>query len=306
MWRYVIIAAKARKAANLLRATITNREWGTPALNMIQTWFKNFREIRAFSLFSVLAAILLVFATVQMVRLVWTLLTPVAPLGDWKPDSPQGILPEQRAALFQVFDPFFRMQNVEAGTETITSLPITLFGIRSNEASGAGSAIIADSAGVQNSFATGEEIMPGVLLNSVAFDHIVVSNNGALEKLYLDQSVPAQTVGGEATVSAAEITAPVVQSSGVKLNPETVAAGVGLEARNENGKVTGLVVTAKGDGSILQAAGLRDGDIVIKINGNAVSSPSDLVKYLRPGANVALEVERGAQKIPLAISLEKQ
>jgi general secretion pathway protein C len=275
-------------------------------LSMIQKRFKHFTNMRGYSLFSVFAAILLVFATVQLARLVWTLLTPVAPLGNWKPDSPQGIPAAQRAALFQQFDPFFRTQNVDTGSETITSLPITLFGIRSNEASGAGSAIIADSAGVQNSFATGEEIMPGVLLNSVAFDHIVVSNNGALEKLYLDQSVPAQTVGGEATVGAAEMTAPVVQNSGVKLNPETLANGVGLAERNENGKITGLVVSAKDDGSILKAAGLRDGDIVISINGNAVSSSADLTKYLRPGANVALEVERGAQKLPLAISLEKQ
>ncbi len=290
---------------------------GTLALYMVRHRLNLMQTIQRFSPFMFLAGILLLFATVQISRLLWAVLTPVAPIGDWQVSAPQVMPAEQRAILFGQFDPFFRAQNTAAGNETITSLPITLFGIRSNEASGSGSAIVADAAGLQNSFATGEEIMPGVTLHAVAFDHIVISNNGALEKLYLDQSVPAATVGGAAsTISASPVTSPNITSpgtvtgtgpgSGVKLSPETIAKNVGLSARNENGKVTGLVVSAKDDGSTLKSAGLRDGDIIVSVNGNAVGSAADLVKNLRPGANVSLEVERGAQKLPLAIFMEKQ
>jgi general secretion pathway protein C len=282
---------------------------GTLALQMMRHRLNLMQAIQRFSPFMFLAAILMLFASVQIARLMWAVLTPVAPYGDWQISTPQTIPAAERAALFQTFDPFFRMQNVVAGNETITSLPITLFGIRSNEASGSGSAIIADAAGLQNSFATGEEIMPGVTLHAVAFDHVVISNNGALEKLYLDQSVPAATVGGPAPSSAVTSgsAAPVTTAgSGAKLSPETIAKNVGLTARNENGKVTGLVVSAKDDGSTLKTAGLRDGDIIVSVNGSAVGSAADLVKNLRPGANVSLEVERGAQKLPLAIFMEKQ
>lgn len=283
---------------------------------MVQYWSNLRSKSGRFSPFAMLAAVLILFATVQIARLVWTIGTPIAPLGDWKVTVPQIMPSAQRTALFQEFDPFFRAQNTAATSETITSLPITLFGIRSNEASGGGSAIIGDAAGLQNSFATGEEIMSGVTLSSVAFDHVVVSNNGALEKLYLDQSVPAQTVGGASPIlaqpGAAAGALPNVPSaaggagSGAKLNPETIAKNVGLSPRNENGKITGLVVSARDDGSVLRAAGLRDGDILVSVNGNPVGAAGDLVKYLRPGASVALEIERGAQKLPLALFMEKQ
>ncbi len=270
------------------------------------------KKMIARSPFKLLAALLLLFAMVQVARIIWTIFTPIAPLGNWQSAAPQVMPAAQRTTLFQQFDPFFRLQtqNVAASSETITSLPITLFGVRSNQASGSGSAIIADAAGLQNSFATGEEIMPGVTLHSVAFDHVVVSNNGALEKLYLDQSVPAPTVGGTppvtAPITAAAATVTAAPGSGVKLNPETVAKNVGLAQRNENGKVTGLIVSARDDGSVLKAAGLRDGDIIVSVNGNPVGSAADLAKNLRPGANVSLEVERGGQKLPLAIFMEKQ
>src|SRR3546814_4797376 len=38
---------------------------------------------------------------------------------------------------------------------------------------------VAGPNGVQNSFAVGEEIMPGVVLKAVAFDHITIDRGGA-------------------------------------------------------------------------------------------------------------------------------
>jgi general secretion pathway protein C len=269
-------------------------------------------KIRALSPFTVLAALLVGFALVQTARLLWTIITPVAPLGIWRIAAPQSMPPSQRAALFKQYDPFFPVQSEFAAADVITALPLTLFGIRSNEASGSGSAIIADAAGLQTSFATGEEIMAGVTLHSVAFDHAVISNNGALEKLYLDQSVDAPLVGtgpspGQAAAPARSApSSPVAAGSGIKLTAETAARNIGLAARNENGKVTGLVVSARDDGAVLKAAGLREGDIIVSVNGRPVSAPADLAKSLRPGASVSVEVERGAQKLPLAIFMEKQ
>jgi general secretion pathway protein C len=289
-----------------------SRRTETLAFNMDRIGSKMLKKLGAVSPFKLIAALLTLFAVIQVARLIWTIFTPIAPLGDWKSAAPQAMPAAQRAALFQQFDPFFRaqIQNADTSSETITSLPITLFGIRSNEASGSGSAIIADAAGLQNSFATGEEIMPGVTLNSVAFDHVVVSNNGALEKLYLDQSVPAQTVGREPPAALTPLPPAAVAAdtpgSGAKLTAESLARNVGLTARNENGQVTGLVVSAKDDGTVLKAAGLRDGDIIVSVNGNPVGSAADLAKNLRPGANVSVEVERGAQKLSLAIFMEKQ
>jgi general secretion pathway protein C len=284
-------------------------KWNNGTVSLVSVYRKSniLKRLRVPSLFSVIAAALLAFATVQLVRLIWTVATPLDPVGDWRPASPEIMSADARSALFAGFDPFFRTQIQAVDAEAITSLALTLFGIRSNQASGAGSAIIADSAGVQNSYAVGEDILPGVSLFSVAFDHVIISNNGVQEKLYLDQSVPAETVGGAADSSVTSKSAPqpADAKAGVVVNPENLAKSVGLAPRNENGKVTGLVVSAKDDGSILNAAGLRAGDIIVSVNGAPVSSAADLAGQFRPGARIAVEVERGAQKMPVAIILEK-
>lgn len=257
--------------------------------------------------FAILAALLALLIIIQAVRLFWTITSPVAPIGNWQPLYPQAMKNNARTELFSRFDPFFRnteAEQISQDNEVVTALPLTLFGIRSNEASGGGAAIVADSAGVQQSVAVGQEIMPGVLLHAVAFDHIVLSNNGKLEKLFLDQSVPAQnaTPAEPAVAPTSEANAP---SSDVKLNPQRLASGIGLAPRSEGGKVTGLVVSAKDDGTALQSAGLRAGDIILSVNGTPVRTPADLASQFRAGARLSVEVERGAQKILVAMILEK-
>ncbi len=276
------------------------------AASLAQRGATLFSKLPKPSLFGLLAAILALAIVIQGVRLFWTMVTPVAPVGDWRPKVPQPMDAAAQSALFASFDPFFRQQAAAEGNEKVTSLSLTLFGIRSNEASGAGSAIIADSEGVQYSYLTGEEIMPGVTLHAVAFDHVVLSNNGSLEKLFLDQSVPAETVGGEEQDATPQPTPEpnAVAGGDVQLNPQSLASSIQLAPRNEGGAVTGLVVSAKDDGAMMRAAGLRAGDIITKVNGQAISSAADMISQLRPGARLSVEVERGAQTIPVSIILE--
>jgi len=146
--------------------------------------------------------------------------------------------------------------------------------------------------------------MPGATLHAVAFDHIVISNNGVLEKLYIDQSVPAENVTPTTPPPAA---APAAQGGMSKqLNAQTLQQSISLAPRTEGGKVSGLVVSAKDDGTVLSAAGLQKGDIITSVNGRPVSSAADIGAQLRPGARLTLEVERNAQKIPVALILESQ
>lgn len=244
-------------------------------------------------------------AAVQAARLIWTVLTPLAPIGDWQPAKTQMVPLAERPALFGGFDPFFKTQVSSTNAEIVTSLPLTLYGIRTNEAAGGGSAIIAGADGIQASWTVGETIMPGAVLHAVAFDHVVISNNGVLEKLFIDQSVPAENVTPPLPSASAAGSAPVGANSGAsKLNAQNLQQSIGFAPRSEGGRVTGLVVSAKDDGTMLSIAGLQKGDIITAINGRPVSAPSELAAQLRPGARLTLDVERGAQKIPVAIILE--
>src|SRR5687767_13318347 len=88
---------------------------------------------------TLLEAALLALIAVQTARLIWTAVTPVGPLGDWRP---AGLPPAAAsAAALGDFDPFFRLSG-SGGTVTVTSLNLKLFGIRQDQASGQGSAII--------------------------------------------------------------------------------------------------------------------------------------------------------------------
>ena len=248
----------------------------------------------------------------QCVRLLWTLLTPLSPLGAWQPQAAVIASPAERRALFSSFDPFFRGNAQGPASTTVTSAGLTLFGINLNEATGGGSAIIAGEDGIQTSYAVGDEIAPGLKLAGIAFDHVLLDRGGARESLFLDQS-------GEAPVAnpAMPLPAPTPEmgaasggaSASGEMTPAAIKAGVGFAPRTEEGRVTGIVVQPQGDGAAFRAAGLRPGDVIRSVGGRPIGSASDaaaLAGQLTPGARIALEVERGASVVPVAIFLSKQ
>lgn len=174
-----------------------------------------------------LEILLLVVLAVQVARVVWTVATPVGPLGRWRPEQPAQMTAAARAALFARFDPFFRT-GAGAGPAAVTSLSLKLFGIRMNEASGQGSAIIAGPDGIQSSVGVGDEIVAGVKLKAVAIDHVVIDRGGTDETLYLDQSqaAPVATPGAAPNAGASTGAAPLpVQPPAAYNAPPDLTAG---------------------------------------------------------------------------------
>lgn len=133
-----------------------------------------------------IALALALLVGVQSGRLIYALVTPQGPLG--RPVASGNAAGD--GAIAARFDPFFR-QSGETGAGVVTGLPLKLFGTRIDFATGRGAAIIATPDGVQSSFLVGESVMPGARLASVSGDHVEIERNGARERLYLDQSVPA-------------------------------------------------------------------------------------------------------------------
>lgn len=248
---------------------------------------------------------------VQIARLFWVMLTPTGAFGDWRPFEPVIPGPAARTALFSAFDPFNRESPATGAVQQVTSLPFKLYGIRINEGSGLGSAIIADDTGKQSSFSVGEEIMPGVTLKAVAFDHVTISRSGADETLYIDQSggapvadpaAPPSPPAGSGSAFAPPPAPPATGSE--RLTPQAILNGVSFTPRIENGGVTGVVLGAQGSNDVFARAGFRPGDIVAQYNGLPVRSPQDLLSLknaIKPGARLTLMVERGAATVPIAI-----
>ncbi|MBT2187150.1 type II secretion system protein N [Sphingobium nicotianae] len=276
-------------------------------------------------------AALLVLLLIQVARLLWALVTPVGLFGEWRARVPVVVGADARGALFAGFDPFFRSGITVGPNQTpvqqVTSLPLKLYGIRINEASGQGSAIIANEGGQQTSYAVGEEISPGVILKAVQFDHVIIERGGATEQLYIDQSGGA----AEASASPTPGAAPVAPGSpgqnspmgGASIGPPppplngqaqpqppaqppaNPLSGVSFAPRTEAGRVTGIVPSTQ-DGAAFARAGFRSGDIIVQVNGQPIRSAGDaqsLQGLVRPGARISLMVERGSATVPINLIL---
>ncbi|CAN5351497.1 type II secretion system protein N [soil metagenome] len=256
---------------------------------------------------SLVEMLLLALLVIQTARLVWAVVTPVGSFGDWR--GRQAVIPgvAARQALFASFDPFFRTTGGESSATVVTSLALTVFGIRVNEGSGLGSAIIATPDGVQTSFGVGDEIMPGVKLKAVAFDHILIDRGGTQETVFLDQSVPAPVAAPEGVDQQGSSAPPMQQSVRTDPSVTAVKSDIGFTPRLQNGRVTGLILTARGPAFL--SSGFQPGDVVTQVNGRPIASAADLQalqSQLVPDARLSLSVERGAAIVPIALTLQGQ
>jgi general secretion pathway protein C len=265
------------------------------------------RLVPVVNVYSVVELALLGLLAVQLARFIWVLATPIAPLGDWRPPAPT--LPALPGETIAGFDPFFRLSAQSAGPQVVTSLQLTLFGTRQDDATGGGAAIIAGPDGVQQSYAVGDEIQPGVKLAAVAFDHVTVDRGGTQEDLFLDQSDAVAPVTPEAAGAApdgggAPPSAPPPAPGG--MTAASIRQEIGFIPRIDGGRVSGLVVRPQGSGAAFRAAGLRAGDIVTSIGGRPVTGPQDLDRVagdFKAGGNLPLIVERGRETLPLSITI---
>jgi general secretion pathway protein C len=255
---------------------------------------------------TLLEAALLALIAIQCARLIWTAATPVGPLGDWRGTG--GEPPLASSYALGSFDPFFRLSG-SAGPVSVTSLNLKLFGIRQDQASGRGSAIIAGSDGQQRSIGVGEEIEPGVTLKAVGFDSVTISRGGADEQLFMDQSQgPASVTPPGSPVPSAppQVIQPTssVEPGGPPVPPSNVPPPrpqVSVQPRMNGSQLTGVTVRPQGNGDGLRALGLAPGDVVTAVNGRRIRSQEQVPGMIAELASsrAIVQVERDGRMVTL-------
>ncbi|WP_374599758.1 type II secretion system protein N [Brevundimonas sp.] len=220
---------------------------------------------------------------VQIARLVWLFLAP-------SPVITAGAAPATVAApdysIFQRFDAFFRTGAPGALTEATAqgSSQMRLYGVRA-DGTGGGSAIIGLADGLQVSVGVGEEIEPGLILRSVADDHVVMARGESLSRLMFTElpmgaaappppPTEPQVVTPQGAAPAEAGQAAAATPSGPSVDPARLMAQAGLRPRMQGLGINGFTVSGTGDGSALAAAGLRSGDVILAVNGQALDSPA--------------------------------
>lgn len=272
--------------------------------NVSQRW----SAMSATSALRIAEATLLVVFAIAIARLLWTIFQPIDPIGDWYRAGANSRT--ERTTILREFDPFSRSSG-QAAPAVVTPLQLTLYGIRLNEASGTGSAIIGTPDGEQRSYATGEEIMPGVSLKSVAFDSVMLSRGGVDEQLFITDagaaSAASQSAPDASGTPATDDTLSGAGQGGVTL--ADIRSGIAFTPRIVAGKLTGFALGPQGDGNAFRNAGFRAGDILVAADGKSLNSAADIQQMLgrmERGGTISVSVERGADIVPIAITVRAQ
>lgn len=263
------------------------------------------RRLPRYTFYNIAELGLMALLALQSARLLFAVVTPVDPVGEWRaPDRATG--GATQLAVLGSFDPFFRLNGSSPST-IVTTLDIKLFGTRADQASGRGSAIVGLPDGTQASFAVGEEILPGVTLKSVAFDSITVQRGGSDEMVYIDQSTPAESVGAAAAGNGPPGEAAAARPAfarGAPPQPLDLMQETQATPRLQDGAVTGVVLQPKGSGDAFRSAGFQPGDVLVSVGGQKVSDPgaaNRLQSMILEGGDVPVEVEREGRVVGLRV-----
>lgn len=183
-----------------------------------------------------------------------------------------------------------------APAEPATSLNFKLRGVFAATGGQPAMAIV-NVDGQDQAAATGHEIAPGVVLDAVAPDHVILLNRGVRERLDLEAvGRPLALADGDIPVSRQEFNQALA-------NPQSL----GVRAEVDTGEQPGLVlVSVAGDG-IAARLGLRSGDTLRMVNGNTVADMLDFARQLSGTAGVqrvTLMGERQGKPLILTFRLQ--
>lgn len=199
-----------------------------------------------------------------------------------------------------------------------TTLDMKLSGVRSVAGNAsASSAVISFPDGVQKRFVPGDEVMPGILLVNVTPEAIHLSRNGSIESLslypyrtapFVQEANPARPAYNEdfgQDYGQAEARGPAFAKNPAsgEVTPAALAADTRMTPEFRSGQLSGYRLEPRGAGAF-EAAGLQSGDLILRINGQAIEGlrPDQISQSVSAGPDVALDVVRQGAIIRLRVA----
>ena len=229
-----------------------------------------------------------------------------APIDDLPPQTQSS--PQTYLSILTGFDPFFRNEQeiiipdavLESAPETTLNLKV--FGMRAHIDGDNSSAIIQTPDGKQAAYIIGAEIIPGVTLQSVDVDFVILDRNGTAERLSRQGKTKEEHSAGNSSLVA-----------GV---PDTLAYAakdlfndISFRMRRDGRNVLGYQVIAKSGGNAkLKSYGFESGDIVTSINGYSMTQGRvnmlDLIKNVKKARYASIQIIR--DDIPMTLDVNLQ
>jgi type II secretory pathway component PulC len=160
---------------------------------------------------------------------------------------------------------------------------------------GAG-AIIGVPDGGQRLFPIGRDVLPGLTLVSVGVDHAMLRSSAGTYRLGFDG-----VTAGQAAPAAAPSRPQGIEAA---VRDETLRYRHGLAPVAEGGRVTGHVVRAGTPMPALERAGIRPGDVILRVNGSQLNEEQreELAWTLVHSSEVRFEIVRAGQPMSLTLA----
>ena len=263
-----------------------------------------------------LEAVLALTTGILLARFAWVVVAPgqgidLAQSPQLPALSDNATTPNALALLTQT-DPF---QAVPVAADQIavpTSLNLKIAGLRwSDGETGQSSAVLVLPDNSQKRFSVGDQIISGAVLETVAADRVFFRFNGQLQELLLNDpnkplfgsspdvgppsppdTPPQQTGAVQASADAQTATTPALLMTDIDLQPEL-----------RNGALSGYRLSPRGQGHF-EAAGLEQGDLVLRVNGNSIEGmgPEAIQSAVMASETIALDVVRNGAIVRLRLS----
>lgn len=197
-----------------------------------------------------------------------------------------------------------------------TPLNLTLIGVWADDREDHSRALIASQGGDEKSYAIGDDVARGVILQAIFPDRVILDRGGRLETLPLarDQpgAVPATTGFAAPAAQADDAAGAAPQLSRIRdevaKDPAKASEYIRVQPANVGGQLKGYRVYPGRDRQAFTAAGLRPGDLVTSVNGVQLDDASkalQLLGDLGQAGQVNLVVDRGGQSQNISINLSQ-
>lgn len=198
-----------------------------------------------------------------------------------------------------------------AGTDAISTLNIQLKGVFAAIGNLPGFAVVNTGAKTDQPVRAGDEIMSGVKLESVHPRHIIVNRSGVAERINLEEKGGGGQLLSQPGASRLGVASLGHNAYSVSRGEMTAAFQDGRSGNTGKLKPNpggGMLVEEASNGSIAEKIGLRQGDVLRQVNGQAVSSLADLSRIyqqLSQVSQIRLDVTRDGKTLQLSYTVQQ-
>lgn len=173
---------------------------------------------------------------------------------------------------------------------------------------GADAAAIIAVNGKQRLVRVGRDVLPGLPLDAVAADHVIVLERGNPVRVAFPEALnPTQGAPTGRVVGSGRT--PDEAATRERIRRETIEYQLGFEPRREDGRITGFTIRRGAVPPLFARAGLRPGDVVTRVAGDpwrSTENISELAGQIAYRETIEIEFERGGRKRTVSVNREAE